>query len=443
MSYASVIFIYFMAFGLLVFFTLPTRFKKIWLLLLSWCWYASWDIKWLVLFFIISNLNFYVLTFIKNRASNNRQILYQGLLAFDFLMFLLLKSGGMLYFNFTHPYGTSFIMFMIMGNVIDRWRGKDSEEMPSWVEFMLFSQFFLFLMGGPIEKSRHFYSEIRKDLSFRFNNLIDGILVAALGFAKIMILWTSLSLLIMNLRPSGEAIAFSLVLGFLGTLKVYLELSGFFEIARGMMRIFGMRPTINFRPFYFSTGPVDYWLRWNITVGSWIRSYLTFPLMLTLGKKIGQNSIIMISFVLMGLWHGVGQQFLLFGLFNGLIILVFNWVQVRKLPSYLGRLLGLTLIIGNGLIPYMFSPHLQTTQVFSYKELFLKNINSFSLVVFGLVFLVEVVQEKTKNVDWFLDFSIKCKTVWVLLLLLFFAYALDMDLIEQRALTSLPIYFKL
>ncbi len=441
MTYMSVEFIFFLFAGAAVTFVLPAVARKFWLLIMSFLWMASWKPEWALLFFLLGNINFFIQD-LADKKSSLRNGLLQGLLIFDFWVFLILRSGGISEWTFIPPYGTSFILFLIMGQVFERWRNQDSDKY-SWIEYMLFSQFFLFLMGGPVERASKFIGEIRKNNNFQFTQMVDGILIMGTGFIKIIILWSAVSAFSLELAGHITHWIFFLPLGLLSTWKVYLELSSLADIGRGAARVLGIHATVNFRPVLFSRSPADFWLRWNISIGTWIRNNVTIPLLLKYGRNIPRDFIILASFILMGIWHGIGFHFVLFGLFNGAMIILYNWTDHRKFPGSVGILLAIILMIGNGIIPHIFDLKLSTVSAEGLDVLFLRHFGISGLVTMGLLLTLEITQEIKKDVDFYLSYPLWLKVLFSSAMILLLIYALDRNLLTQHKMMDLPIYFRM
>ena len=277
MSYASVEFIFAILFVGLMTFIVPPKFRSWWLLGASLCWMGSWNVTWVPLYFAVANLNYFGMR-LAEKTVLRRDLAFGSLLTVDVGLYLLFRSGGIGAWVFVPPYGASFILFMIMGAVIERWRREPADY--SWCEFLLFSQFFLFLMGGPVEKVKVFLRELRTGLAFQTMNLLDGIILMGIGLVKVTLIWGPWARFLDLWEKQIDHGLWFVAFGLLNTWKVYLELSGLHDLGRGAARILGMRPTLNFRSVVFSQSPADFWLRWNISVGQWLRDNVSMPLML-------------------------------------------------------------------------------------------------------------------------------------------------------------------
>lgn len=428
MNYSSVLFVFFFIVGLTTFLFLPMKARKPWLLLLSLLWFSYWGLGWATFFILVSSLNYASLRLIQSPRG------YGLLLAANVLLFILLRSGLFV----STPLGTSFILFMLMGVIIERWRNGEQQPLPSWLDFILFSQFFLFLMAGPVEKGSRFFEQLTQGLKPSPADVIDGGLIFSLGFLKAAVLFPALSKTTAAILAMGQLSMWHYpLLGLLFALALYLELSGLCDIGRGAARCFGLSVTVNFRSMLFSRSPSDFWLRWNITVSAWFRDNVSMPLMLRFGRQVGQKPLLLLTFILMGLWHGLELRWLLFGLFNGLIVV--TSLSLRR--QLLDRALVWILIIGNGLLAHGFveTPLIQRTWMEAVQEGF-----GWTMGVFALGWLlIEIREEWSQQSDWYLAVPIWGKVLMLIVLGWGFTHALSMNLLADAGQHLVPIYFKL
>lgn len=428
MNYSSVLFVFFFLVGLTTFLFLPMKARKPWLLLLSLLWFSYWGLGWALFFILVSSFNYASLRLIQSPRG------YSLLLAANVLLFILLRSGLFV----STPLGTSFILFMLMGVVIDRWRGGNRPELPSWLDFILFSQFFLFLMAGPVEKGARFFEQLAQGLKPRPVDVIDGGLIFSLGFLKAAVLFPALSKTIAAILAMGQlSYGHYPVLGLFFALALYLELSGLCDIGRGAARCFGLNVTVNFRSMLFSRSPSDFWLRWNITVSAWFRDNVSMPLMLRFGRQVGQKPLLLLTFILMGLWHGLELRWLLFGLFNGLVVI--TSLSLRR--PLLDRALVWIMIVGNGLLAHglVETPTIQRSWVEVIQAGF-----GWRMGVLALAwFFIEWREERSQQSDGFLNAPLWGKVLMLLVLGWSFSHALNMDLLANGGQHFAPIYFQL
>lgn len=429
MDYSSPGFIFFALFGLILFYAIRSS-ARFWLLLvMSILWVYSWKPEWAILYFGILNLNYLILRSLRRIRKG-----FLTLAIFNLILYAVLKSPFAPSF-LGHPYGLSFFMFMVIGLILDEWRNEKTA-VTGWRDFLLMPLFFPFLMAGPIERGRHFLSELNKENHFRVD-LPDAVLLFSFGFLKRVILVPPLKVLLENILSQPLTPVNLIYIGFLGTLNIYVELSSYATMGRGIAKAFGIDVPLSFRPIYYSKNPADFWARWNITLGTWIRDYFTFPMMLKFGRKVHPQLLIIFAFLIVGIWHAVEWKWILFGLFNGLMIVLYN-LTAR------GRLLALIILLGNGLIlAGPLNPEWRIHYYGGLSEIFEGTFSWVSGVFLITTFLIELVEEKKNDQDWFLKFSLKGKMLAASFLLLMFFWALEADVLTQQTGIELPVYFKL
>ncbi len=242
--------------------------------------------------------------------------------------------------RFALPLGISFYTFQTMGYIIDVYRDKYPYE-KNVFKLALFISFFPQLIQGPISR----FDDLKKTLfdehsfdpkaiSFGFQRILWGF------FKKLVIadrLLPAVNTIVRN--PEEYQGVFVLVGMFFYAIQLYADFTGGIDIAIGVAEIFGVRLTENFERPYFSKSITEYWRRWHITLGTWFREYMFFPIsvsksMLNLSKKcrklfgdaIGKRIPVYIATIVVwfttGIWHGAAWNFVVWGLLNCLVILV-------------------------------------------------------------------------------------------------------------------------
>lgn len=436
MNYFSPAYIFFMAFALLGWYFLPQKWRPAFLLVLSYAWCVSWKTEWAILFFLILNFNYFALRFLKSDKE------YWFLIFINAVLFVALRTE-IVPESYMNPFGQSFFFFMMFGLIVDQWRQTQKEKY-QWQEFMLMPVFFPLLMSGPLERGKHFFQSLKKPDENVWENLNNGSLLFFYGFGKrFLLLPVMITLRDFFLRLPGS-IPMYIVTGLLETLTVYVELSSYAQMGRGSARMFGIDVWVNFRPIYYSKNPNDFWARWNITLGTWIRDYISFPMMLKFGRKLHQNTLLMITFFLVGIWHGFDIDWVAFGIFNGLMVVLYNSANRKwRIPS-LGKVFAILLMMGNGLI--LKSGELQEfTQLYpKYSYFYYMPFEWIFLIYIGIVILLEYIEERKQDPDWFMKCSKWTKLGTNIVLILILLFALDFELVPfLEKEMYLPIYFKI
>jgi len=233
--------------------------------------------------------------------------------------------------NIILPIGISFYTFQTISYTIDIYRGGLTP-CKSLKEFALFVAFFPSLVAGPIIRAKQFLPQLREQIDnltsnsklrqivFQGSNLRLGITLMAFGFFKKMFFADNIAPMVNDIFSSPTGLeSLTIILGTVGFgIQVYGDFSGYSDIAIGAALIIGIKIPMNFNKPFFATSPGDFWKRWHISLSSWVRDYLYLPLVF---KNKRSNSRIfvsvLLSMTLIGIWHGAGWNFLIFGLMHG------------------------------------------------------------------------------------------------------------------------------
>jgi len=247
------------------------------------------------------------------------------------------------------PIGVSFIVFEKITYLVDIYRkiGKPSGSLPT---YLLYVFFFPKLLAGPIIK----YHDIAAQLSDHrstFDDVIAGAIRFVIGLAKKV--WIADTMgeaveAIFHLPPDhlGTRCAWLGVLCF--AVQIYFDFSGYSDMAIGMARILGFRLLENFNSPYIATSFTDFWRRWHISLSTWIREYLYIPLGGNRVSAARTYANLWLCFLLSGLWHGARWNFVLWGAYHGLFLVLDKlfWLRVqRRLHMALNRALTFLLIL--------------------------------------------------------------------------------------------------
>ena len=300
--------------------------------------------KWLVLLAVMI-LNFGVLGYIKYW-----NVILAGFGAGDsFLASQLLL-----------PLGISFYTFQSIGYAIDTYNGK-YEPQRNYAKFLLFVSFFPQLIQGPINRYDAMATQLFELHRFDFQKSRRALLLIGFGVMKKYLvaeaLVTTISSCLDGIDAStpGSVILFGILLY---TIQQYDDFSGGIDMVRGVAQLFGIQMAENFRQPYFSTSLSNFWQRWHITLGAWMRDYVFYPLAVRpsllklnkwgtahLGKHVGRTLSACIGnivvFLLVGLWHGAETHYVLWGLYNGVVIAVSD--MLRPAYGWLGGKLNVNL----------------------------------------------------------------------------------------------------
>lgn len=245
------------------------------------------------------------------------------------------------------PIGISFYTFQTMSYTIDVYRGQVAAQR-SLLDFAAYVTLFPQLIAGPIVQYKTVANELRtRKLSLE--DFSEGAFRFSVGLAKKVLLANQIGSLwdeIAGLRELSAATAWLGAVAY--TFQIYFDFSGYSDMAIGLGRMFGFHFLENFNYPYTAKSITDFWRRWHISLGSWFREYVYIPLG---GNRRGvarQIVNLLIVWLLTGLWHGAGWNFVLWGLYYGLLLIIeklFLLKLLRRIPAWIGHVYSLFAII--------------------------------------------------------------------------------------------------
>ncbi len=247
------------------------------------------------------------------------------------------------------PVGISFFTFQAIAYIVDVYRGT-TQACRNVPDFILFKAFFPQLIAGPIERANNLLPQIQKPRAVTNSDVIEGLYLVLWGYCKKVVIADNLALKINSIYNLSEFTAGDVFIAALGfTFQAYGDFSGYTDIARGIARWFGVNLMQNFNFPYLATSPQDFWRRWHISLGSWLREYLYIPLG---GNRRGAFRTwlnLIITMLIGGIWHGPAWNYVVWGAYQGMILSLHRayvaWRGEHR-HSHLSR----TLCIGGNLL---------------------------------------------------------------------------------------------
>ncbi len=216
------------------------------------------------------------------------------------------------------PIGISFFTFQTMSYVIDVYRG-DTEVQESFFKLLLYVSFFPQLIAGPIVR----YKDIEAQLDNRHVDaaeINEGICRFSVGLCKKVLIADNCDAVVKTLMGLSEATVAARWAGALFfTLQLYFDFSGYSDMAIGLGRVFGFRFNENFKYPLVSSSATEFWRRWHISLGTFFRDYVYIPLG---GNRHNQTRNILVVWFLTGMWHGASWNFILWGVYYGILLLI-------------------------------------------------------------------------------------------------------------------------
>jgi alginate O-acetyltransferase complex protein AlgI len=238
-------------------------------------------------------------------------------------------------YNIALPIGISFYTFHALSYVFDIYRGKLTP-IDSFKEYALFVAFFPHLVAGPILRARDFLPQLKQKVTFTSDNIQIGVTRIGIGMVKKVVIADNIAYYVnlvyanpdVPIQNSNSFFIISATILF--GLQIYFDFSGYTDIAIGSARIFGYTFPENFNLPYFSQNPTDFWRRWHMTLSSYIRDYVYIPL----GgnrKGIARTYLnLIIAFTLCGIWHGAAWNFVLWGMYHGVLLCAHKAITTQR-----------------------------------------------------------------------------------------------------------------
>lgn len=217
------------------------------------------------------------------------------------------------------PVGISFFTFQALTYTLDVYR-RQQQPSASLLDYALFVSFFPTLLSGPITRARDFLAQIGNMGQGAFDDAqaCEGLMLILRGLAKKVLFADLIALHIVNpafAAPGSYSTAFLVVALYGYTMQIYMDLSGYTDIARGVAKLLGFELPRNFDRPYLSPTISNFWQRWHISMSSFFRDYLFFSLGGSRYGNVYRN--LMVTFIAIGAWHGAGWNFILYGVLHG------------------------------------------------------------------------------------------------------------------------------
>lgn len=332
MSFTSLSYYYFLAIALTLFLLIPGKWRSLFLIAASFFFYLSFNPYYIT--FILVTI---IVSYTAARIIESSEKQWQKKAAVVFSVFLELTLLFLTkYWNpiaeSTHllrplqilvPLGISFYSFQSIGYVVDVYRKLiPAEKNP--VRYTLFVSFFPHLLAGPIEPAQHFLPQLKEEKDITRKMIFAGILLILAGLCKKLVIADHLGAYVdLVFKHPENYKGFSVALAaFFARYQIYCDFSGYTDIALGSALMFGYKLTPNFNRPFFSQNITEYWNRWHISLSQWIKKYIFYPLLATPATVLGARGLAVITFFVLGLWHGGTANYLLYGLLQGLFIAV-------------------------------------------------------------------------------------------------------------------------
>ena len=427
------------------------KWQNVFLLAASYLFYGWWDWRFLLLIAFTSVLSFACGILIENFKGNRKR--QKAVNALNIVVNLAIL-GVFKYFNFfvgnlvellarfgisldaptvkiILPVGISFYTFQALSYTIDIYKEKISASR-NIITYATYIAFFPQLVAGPIERAGNLLPQFGSKRVFNYEQAVDGCRQLLWGFFKKIVIADNCAVavdMVWNGYTTYSGINLVVEGLFLYSIQIYCDFSGYSDIAIGTAKLFGINLMRNFNNPYFARSIPEFWRRWHISLTTWLRDYIYFPLG---GSRCPKPRIVLntiVVFLVNGLWHGADWTFLAFGLYHGLIITVFiifgikskyptDVAQGRLLPSLreLGMMLLTFALVCIGRIPFR-APSLAeaasfTSQLFTAPFFQFQHPRNAIAIVFAVILLaIEWVQRDKQHALQFAGRGVVARSV--------------------------------
>lgn len=311
-----------------------SRYSHIWILFCSIWFYATWNFYFLFLIFSSIVLNYYIGSLI-TKFKKKKYLVWGIIFQLSILGYFKYKNfflENLNYFSTNSfkieslilPLGISFFTFKHILYLIERYQ-NNNKNLYNIVEYSTYITFFPHLIAGPLSKPKEILPQI-KNINFNLTNLNLGITIFFIGlFKKVFLADTFGSFVDTPFAAVENGYEISFFESWLSmisfSLQIYFDFSGYTDMALGLAKIFGITFPINFNSPYKSKSIIEFWKRWHITLSRFLKECLYIPMGGNRKGKLLSFLFILITMLIGGLWHGASWNFIIWGLFHGILII--------------------------------------------------------------------------------------------------------------------------
>lgn len=410
MVFSSITFLfYYLPALIILYYIVPKKLKNFVMFLASMVFYAWGEIRFIPVMLALS-VEDYVCARLMDKYSDNKRLkrLFMlisvcsnlgVLLFFKYTNFFVgnlnaLVGGGIPEPNIILPIGVSFNSFQSISYAIDVYRGTtDSEK--SYYNYLTYTTLFPQIIAGPIVR----YVTVENDLDDHLltaDSFSRGSRRFLIGLGKKVLIANNVGFLWSQIS-TGTAGEPSVLLYWIGiiayTFQIYFDFSGYSDMAIGLARIFGLTFDENFNYPYISRNITEFWRRWHITLGAWFRDYVYIPMGGNRCSKLKLLRNLLVVWALTGFWHGASWNFVFWGLYFAIILIIEKFVLLRfwhKVPRILQHIYTLLLIVISWVIFYFEDLSVMGTYfagMFGLQNVPLCNMQAlYHLLSYGLIF---------------------------------------------------------
>lgn len=360
MVFSSITFLfYFLPIVLAIYYLVPNKWKNIILLISSFIFYFYGEPKY-VLLMLFSIICTYIFGLLINKYKKHSKLFLT--------LFICISVGLLIYFKYINfiiqninlwlnnkidlihvalPIGISFYTFQMISYIVDVYRGQ-AKVQKNILKLAMYVSLFPQLIAGPIVRYKAIEEQLEKR-DYTMEKFAQGTRRFIIGLGKKVLIANVLGELTTTFNASNDtSILFYWLYAISVMLQIYFDFSGYSDMAIGLGKMFGFEFLENFNYPYIATSITDFWRRWHISLSSWFRDYIYIPLGGNRVSKAKWIRNIMIVWMLTGLWHGAEWNFIFWGLYFGILLIIeklFLEKYLKKLPKIISRIYTLLLVM--------------------------------------------------------------------------------------------------
>lgn len=365
MLFSSIVFLFtFLPAVMILYYLLPVRFRNVILLLASLVFYAWGEPVYLFLMLLSILFNYFsgldIARNLQDKRAAKRSLVFNLIINlavlgfFKYEGFVLDTLNGILPVHISYhalplPIGISFYTFQILSYIIDVYRGnvKVQTNLPN---FALYVTMFPQLIAGPIVQ----YADVDEQLASRevsWTKFGEGSMYFIRGLAKKVLLANTSGMIfteVSGLAKGNIAVMTAWLGAFAYMFQIYFDFSGYSDMAIGLGKMFGFEFNMNFNYPYVAKSITEFWRRWHISLSSWFRDYVYIPLGGNRVSKIKHIRNLLIVWFLTGLWHGAAWNFVAWGLYYGVILIIEKYLLspvLDRLPDVVRHIYSIVLVV--------------------------------------------------------------------------------------------------
>lgn len=359
MSITAVGFMVFFVLSIISYYIIPAKYRWGWLIVLSFIYIYSVSVFGGLFIIFTSAVTYFTARFVEKSENHKRLLLVLGMILCFAVLVVLKYVLGMEVFNhnitflgteyeyktfmrnFIVPAGLSYYTLQVVSYMLDVYWGRIEAE-KNYFKVLLFTSYFPQMVQGPISKYSELAPELFKEHKLEWRNIKFGAQLMLWGFFKKLVIADRVGVYVSQIFTNNPDVPYGLTIwiGFVAYgIQLYCDFSGGIDVIRGVSQCFGITMKENFRQPFFSLSLGEFWRRWHISLGQWMKDYIFYPISISgwMGKtkkglkkvmsrkranRVGMAIADIIVFIFVGVWHGLGTNYLAWGLYNGIILAI-------------------------------------------------------------------------------------------------------------------------